>query len=163
MALADEAARTLIAAAAADAAAAHAATGDTAAGDAATGDAAAGDVWEAAKRGFAAVMGRGDSRRTELAERRLDETWQQLRVAPGAERQDALIVTWRTRLADLLEEDQDIADDLRTLLGGIRATGYGVAAGRDLNVTALGGGVAAGIIHGNVAPANPTVPGLAMS
>jgi hypothetical protein len=135
--------------------------------------AAAGNAWEAARRGFARIMGRGNSTRTELAEHRLDETRQQLR--DGSERQDALITTWRTRLADLLEEDPDIADDLRALLGDlsadISATGHGVAAGRDVNVTASGGGVAAAVIHGNVTPtihgnvtpANPTAPGPAMS
>jgi hypothetical protein len=143
--------------------------------------AAAGNAWEAARRGFARIMGRGNSTRTELAEHRLDETRQQLRdelrdeLRDGSERQDALITTWRTRLADLLEEDPDIADDLRALLGDlsadISATGHGVAAGRDVNVTASGGGVAAAVIHGNVTPtihgnvtpANPTAPGPAMS
>src|SRR5580698_5378320 len=115
--------------------------------------AAAGNAWEAARRGFARIMGRGNSTRTELAEHRLDETRQQLRdeLRDGSERQDALITTWRTRLADLLEEDPDIADDLRALLGDlsadISATGHGVAAGRDVNVTASGGGVAAAAIH----------------
>jgi hypothetical protein len=36
-----------------------------------------------------------------------------------------------------------------------------VAAGRDVEITASGG-VAAGVIHGNVAPGNPTLPGPAM-
>jgi hypothetical protein len=35
----------------------------------------------------------------------------------------------------------------------------GVRAGRDVNISALSGGVAAGVIHGNVAPPNPPGPG----
>jgi hypothetical protein len=38
-----------------------------------------------------------------------------------------------------------------------------VAAGRDVTITASGGGIAAGVIHGNVAPPNPTQQGPASS
>jgi len=34
--------------------------------------------------------------------------------------------------------------------------------GRDVNITASGGGTAAGVIHGNVTPGNPTPPGPAL-
>ena len=40
----------------------------------------------------------------------------------------------------------------------VAASGYSVAAGRDVNITASGGGMAAGVIHGNVTP-GPTPPG----
>jgi Winged helix-turn helix len=43
------------------------------------------------------------------------------------------------------------------------AADYSAAAGRDVNITASGGGVAAGVIHGNVAPLNPPGPGPAIS
>jgi hypothetical protein len=39
------------------------------------------------------------------------------------------------------------------------ASDHAVAAGRDMSVTASGGGIAAGVIHGNVAPPGPTLPG----
>jgi hypothetical protein len=39
------------------------------------------------------------------------------------------------------------------------ASDHATAAGRDVNVTASGGGTAAAVIHGNVSPANPTTPG----
>jgi len=39
------------------------------------------------------------------------------------------------------------------------ASDHAAAAGRDVNITASGGGTAAGVIHGNVSPANPTTPG----
>lgn len=38
------------------------------------------------------------------------------------------------------------------------ASGHSVAAGRDINISASGGGTAAGVIHGNVTP-GPTQPG----
>jgi hypothetical protein len=133
--------------------------------------AATGDGWEAAKRGFARVLGRGDPDRTRLAEHRLDETREQLVAAPGPERDevaDELAATWRTRLADLLEEDPGRAGELQAVVdragteisaGLASAAGHAVAAGRDVTVTASGGGVAAATIHGNVSPANPTRPG----
>jgi hypothetical protein len=39
------------------------------------------------------------------------------------------------------------------------AAGYSVAAGRDVNITASGGSVAAGVVHGDVVPPDPTSPG----
>jgi hypothetical protein len=133
--------------------------------------AATGDGWEAFKRGFARVLGRGDAIRTRLAEHRLDQTREQLLAAPEPERDEVaagLEATWLTRLADLLEEDPGLAGELRAVLdkagtqiraGSASATGHAVAAGRDVTVTASGGGVAAATIHGNVSPGNPTRPG----
>ena len=43
--------------------------------------------------------------------------------------------------------------------GMVSAADHSVAAGRDVNITASGGGTAAGVIHGNVAPPDPTPPG----
>ncbi len=41
----------------------------------------------------------------------------------------------------------------------VSASGHAAAAGRDMHVTASGGSVAAGVIHGNVVPPGPTLPG----
>ncbi len=129
------------------------------------------DAWEAARRGFARLLGRGDPERTKVAERRLAETHEQLTGAAGGDlesAQSALQTQWATRLADLLEEDPAAEADLRALVqeiqarlptGVISAADHAVAAGRDINVTASGGGVAAGVIHGNVAPPGPWQPG----
>jgi len=129
------------------------------------------DAWEAARRGFGRLLGRGDPQRTAVAERRLAETHEQLTGVTGADlesAQAALEAQWVTRLADLLEEDPGIEDDLRALVQDIRtalppgvvsAAGHAVAAGRDVNVTASWGGVAAGVIHGDVAPPGPSRPG----
>jgi hypothetical protein len=129
------------------------------------------DAWEAARRKLARLLGRGDPKQEQLAERRLDETRQQLTGAKGAELERvraALAERWAARLADLLEEDPGVGADLRTLVqeiqaqlpaGVVAAADHAVAAGRDMNITASGGGTAAGVIHGNVAPPDPTQPG----
>jgi len=129
------------------------------------------DVWETTKRGFARLLGRGDAARTELAERRLEQTREQLAGIPAAElerAQSQLKGAWQTRLLDFLEEYPDTATDLQALVeqiqvqipaGVVSAADYGVAGGRDVSITSLGGGVAAGTIHGNVTLGNPTSPG----
>jgi hypothetical protein len=129
------------------------------------------DAWEAARKGFARLLGHGDPDKTKLAERRLAETRDQLTEAKGADLdrvRAALEAQWVTRMADLLEEDPGIEADLRALVEKIQAqlpagvvstAHHSVAAGRDVNITASGGGTAAGVIHGNVAPPNPTPPG----
>lgn len=129
------------------------------------------DVWGMTKRGFARLLGRGDAGQTELAERRLEQTREQLAGVPAADLEQAqaqLEGTWQTRLLDLLEEKPEMAADLQALVeqvqarlpaGAVSAAGHGVAAGRDVNITASGGGVAAGTLQGNVTPGNPTTPG----
>jgi len=128
------------------------------------------DVWEAAKRGFARLLGRGDPDRTKAAERRLAETREQLSVA-DTDLESALQAQWATRLADLLEEDPGAESELRALIeevraalpgGMVSAADHSIAVGRDLKITASGGGVAAGVIHGNVAPPGPSGPGPAI-
>ena len=129
------------------------------------------DAWEAARHKFAQLLGRGDPDRTKLAERRLDQTRQQLGGVSGQELEKAqtdLEKVWQVRMADLLEEDPAVEVDLRALVDEVRAqlpagvvsaADHAVAAGRDVNVSASQGGVAAGVIHGNVAPPDPTRPG----
>jgi hypothetical protein len=126
------------------------------------------DAWEAARKGFARLLGRGNPHQTHLAEQRLDETRGQLTTSTGAalERvRTALEAQWTTRLADLLEDDPGLAPDLRALVEAIQAqlpagmvsvTDHSVAAGRDVNISVSGGGIAAGVIHGNVVPPGPT-------
>ena len=129
------------------------------------------DAWGTAKQGFARLLGRSDPQRAGLAERRLELTREQLTGTPPAELeqvQTQLESIWRTRLLDLLEEHPDTEADLRALVEQIQsqlpvdavyASGHGVAVGRDVNIYASDGGVAAGTIHGDVMPGNPTVPG----
>jgi hypothetical protein len=137
--------------------------------------AAVSDVWESARGKFARLLGRGDARKTEVAERWLAETHEQLTVVEGGDLDRARAVLaqrWEGRFADLLDEDPGAEADLRALVQEIRAalpvgvvsaTDHGVAAGRDVNISADRGGVAAGVIHGNVAPPNPPGPGPATS
>jgi len=130
--------------------------------------AASTDAWEACKNRFARLLGHGDPKREQLAEQRLEETRRQLAGSGSEQARAAQEAQWATRLADLLEEHPDAEADLRALvreaqglmLGGVAsATGHALAAGRDVKISASGGGVAAGVIHGNVAPPDPTRPG----
>jgi len=67
---------------------------------------------------------------------------------------DPAVVTAAQALMRLVDEAGSAAGKYL-----VSASDHSVAAGRDLNVSASGGGVAAGVIHGNVAPGNPTMPG----
>ena len=129
------------------------------------------DAWETARRKIARLFGGDDSERTRRAERRLDQTREQLTAARGADvervRAD-LAATWKMRLADLLEEDPGAEAELRATVEEIRAllpTGpvstvdHAVVAGGNVNIGATSRGVAAGVIHGNVAPPGPSMPG----
>jgi hypothetical protein len=143
--------------------------GQTVAGAAVT------DVWEAARHKVARLLGRGNPRKTEAAERWLDETHQQVNAAQGADLQPvqaAAARRWEGRFADFLDEDPGVEADLRALVeeiaaqlpaGVVSAAHHAVGAGRDVNITASGGGTAAGVIHGNVVPPGPTPPGPADS
>jgi hypothetical protein len=129
------------------------------------------DVWESARHKVARLLGRGDQRKTEVAQRWLDETHHQLTAAQGADLELARATAarrWEGRFADLLDEDPAVEPDLRALMeeiaaelpaGMVSAADHSVAAGRDVNITASGGGTAAGVIYGNVALPNPTSPG----
>jgi hypothetical protein len=131
------------------------------------------DAWEGCRRGVARLLGRGDPGQERLAEGRLEETREQLAGPQSADLERAraaLAERWAGRLADLLEEDPHAEAELRALMqevqaqlpaGVVSAADHAVAAGRDVNIRASGGGVAAGVIHGDVAPPGPTRPGLA--
>lgn len=133
------------------------------------------DAWEAARRKFARLLGRGDPKKTDLAERWLEETRKQLTTAPGTQLESACVAQaqrWQGRFADLLDEDPGAEAGLRVLVdeiqkmlpaGGVSAAGHSVATGRDVNVRADHGSVAATVIHGSVAPPGPTGPGPVMT
>jgi hypothetical protein len=127
------------------------------------------DAWETARHRFARLFGRGEP--DPVTERRLEATRSQLAAASadGREQMRAdMAGQWALRLADLLEEDPGAETELRALVeeigallpgGAASAAGHSVAAGRDVSVRADRGSVAAGVIHGNVAPPGPTGPG----
>jgi hypothetical protein len=126
------------------------------------------DAWDLCKRGFARLLGRGDPKKEQLTEQKLEETLQQLAGADSDQARAAQAVAWKTRLEILLEENPDAEAELRALVQQIQAqlptatvsaADHSVAAGGNVNITASGGGTAAGVIHGHVAPPNPTPPG----
>jgi hypothetical protein len=135
---------------------------------------AASDAWETTRRGFARLLGRGYPDQERGTEGRLDETRRELtgsgdsdleKIRPELESQ------WTTRVKDLLEDDPDAEPVLRTLVqdiqaqlpaGVVSAADHSIAAGRDINVTASGNGVAAGSIHGNVTSSSLQASGSAV-
>ena len=129
------------------------------------------DVWESARQKFARLLGRGDPGRTEVAERWLAETHEQLIAAAGADVESARAAQaqrWQGRFADLLDEDPGIEAELRALVaavqvqlpaGVVSAADHSVAAGGNVTIGATSGGVAAGVIHGDVSAGNPPRPG----
>jgi hypothetical protein len=129
------------------------------------------DAWQTARRGTARLLGRGDPTKEKLAEQRLEDTREQLTSLKGAELEQVratLVERWTTRLADLLEEDPSVADELRALVeeiqaelpsGSVSAADHSVAAGQDVNVSADHDSVSAAVLHGNVTPPGPTGPG----
>jgi hypothetical protein len=130
------------------------------------------DVWEAARGRFARLLGRGDARKTQVAEQWLAQTQLQLAAAePGSELErarKAAAERWAGRFADLLDEDPGLEAELRALVDEVAArlpaatasaADHSIAAGHDVNITASDGGTAAGVIHGNVTPPDPTRPG----
>ena len=129
------------------------------------------DVWEAVRDRFARLLGHGNARKTQVAEQWLTQTHEQLAAVPGSglERaREAAAERWAGRFADLLDEHPGVEAELRVLVeevaaqlpaAAVSAADHAVAAGRDVNLTASGGGTAAGVIHGNVTPPDPTPPG----
>jgi len=129
------------------------------------------DVWESVRGGFARLLGRGDARKTQVADGWLAQTREQLTAAVSGtveQVQQGQAERWAGRFADLLDEDPSLEAGLRALVeevavqlpaAAVSAADHSVAAGRDVTITASGGGTAAGVIHGNVAPPNPPGPG----
>jgi hypothetical protein len=123
------------------------------------------DAWESARQKFARLLGRGDRKKTEIAERWLEQTREQL-TAAGTEVEPvrtAQAQRWQGRFADLLDEDPYIEAELRALVEEIRvelpaglvsAADHSVAAGGNVNIAATTGGVAAAVIHGDVLAGN---------
>lgn len=123
------------------------------------------DTWEDVRHKIARIFGRGkpDSQ----IERKFDATRAAVEAAGSADDAEraraSQVASWTARLTVLLEDHPDAAGELAALVQEINvsgpvASGHAVAAGRDVNITATGGGLGAGVIHGDVSM-GPTRPG----
>jgi hypothetical protein len=101
--------------------------------------AAATELWKDTRQGFLRMLGRGDPQREELAGQRLDALAEAVQQAPEPQR-DAVrrqqAQMWQTRLADLLQEDPEMAQGLRELTKSLQqrqpaGSQQWVSAGRD--------------------------------
>src|ERR1700683_2764197 len=85
------------------------------------------DMWEAVRGRFARLLGRGDGRRTEVAEQWLAQTHEQLAAAAGGgggelgRVRGAAAQRWAARFADLLDEDPGVETELRALVEEVAA------------------------------------------
>ena len=122
------------------------------------------DAWEGVCHKIAAWFGRGKADPKTLE--RLDRTRAVLAAAAPGEVErvgQELSREWAGRFKDLIADYPDAAGELEGLVQEIQASsaaasGHGVAAGQDMTITASTGGVAAGVVHGNVST-GPTRPG----
>jgi hypothetical protein len=74
------------------------------------------DGWEAAKTGFARLLGCNDEKRRALAESRLNDSAEEIAGAEEEMRDDVrarVLSTWQTRFSDFLQEEPQAADALR--------------------------------------------------
>jgi hypothetical protein len=125
------------------------------------------DAWEDVRHRIASWFGRGKPDPKTLE--RLDRTHAELTAAePGklARIRQHLAREWAGRFKDLIADHPDAAGELDDLVREIQASaavasGHAVAAGRNMAITASGG-VAAGVIHGDVST-GPTRPDPASS
>jgi len=129
------------------------------------------DMWELVRGRFARLLGHGDVRKIGATEHWLAQTHELLAEAAGSELEPVRVAQaerWAGRFADLLDEDPGAEAELRALVeetvallpaAQVSAVNHSVTAGRDVSITASGGGTAAGVIHGDVAPPGPTWPG----
>lgn len=131
------------------------------------------DAWEAARHRIADLLGRGDDSRSAAAERWLAETRRQLTEPAGTDLAPIRVAQakrWTDRFADLLDVDPRIETELRAWVAGVQAAlpshpvfaaDHSVAG--TVTISAQSGGIAAGVIHGDVNPPGPPVPGPAYS
>jgi hypothetical protein len=113
------------------------------------------DAWEAARHKVAGLLGHGDSKRTEAADRWLAETHDQLTAAQDRDLEKAGAAqaqAWQGRFACLLDEVPSIEADLHALVqeiqhvlpaGVVSASDHAVAEDGDTKMRVARGGVAA--------------------
>lgn len=116
--------------------------------------AAATDAWMATRDGFVRIFGRGDRGQQELVGQRLDRTAGEIALVDGVDREAVLQTqrtAWQTRLADLLQENPERADDLRALIEQIRSQLPAAQAQWVQHISASApGATAQGAMFGNV-------------
>ncbi|MFE5860197.1 hypothetical protein ACFQ77_06500 [Streptomyces virginiae] len=152
---------------------AEAMTALAAAGGTAVVQAAGTDVWTGLRQRVAGWFGRGGNVQRESAElERLDQTASALEAAGPEQvervrlRQEASWEAWFIAFLESLGEAQreQAAGELRVLLGqdvpraGVSAGQGGIAAGRDVNVKAEHGSIAAAVLNGGAGIGTPSQP-----
>lgn len=112
------------------------------------------DAWQAARAGFARLLGRGDQAAEASAARRLDELEGDV-VAVDLEQRaqvrQQLVSDWRVRLRDLLQDHPELAEPLRELRDEVQVQLPPVQQQWVQNITASApGATAQGAMFGSV-------------
>jgi hypothetical protein len=88
------------------------------------------DGWEGVRARFARLLGRGEAKRAEVAAAQLDKSQAELAGLSGGGLERARAdqeTVWRTRLADLLEQNPAAAGELQALVSEVQALVIGSA------------------------------------
>jgi hypothetical protein len=81
------------------------------------------DGWAATKIEFARLLGRGDASREKAAADKLEQTRAEVAAAGDEQAMVAARAAWAARLADLLEDQPEVADQLQALVDQINGHG----------------------------------------
>jgi hypothetical protein len=115
------------------------------------------DVWQKTKHLIGRLLGCGIPADTVEAQERLEATRLALATVPTehlAQANQAQAVAWQALIMDFLASQQERAEELKTIIASIRSElptsqlpspEHGLAAARDVNISAPGG-IAAGVI-----------------
>jgi hypothetical protein len=127
------------------------------------------DGWEGIRPRFARLLGRGNPTQTQAAAHRLEQSRAALTGVPGPALERALAeqqIVWQTRLADLLEEDPGVEDELRAVVaqvaGSVGRVTQHVVASDQAQQAVLGHGVQHVTFGGQRGPAEGTPPGASL-
>lgn len=99
------------------------------------------DGWEGMKTRFARLFGRRDAKEAEVAADRLEQSRAALAMVSGPDlervRSEHEII-WRTRIADLLEQDPAAEHELRALVAEVQAKTVGSVGRVEQHTVAFG-------------------------
>ncbi len=112
------------------------------------------DAWQSAKTRAAALLGRGDEERRDLAEARLERAAAEVEAADPAHRDEArqrVTAAWQVRLVDLLEDHPEAEAELRRMIEELSGRLPAAQQSWVQHISAKGqGSVAQGVMFGDI-------------
>lgn len=112
------------------------------------------DAWQSARTRAAALFGRGDEERRDLAAARLDRAAAEVEAADPAERDEVrqrVAAAWQVRLVDLLDDHPEAEAELRRVIEELSGRLPAAQQSWVQHITARGqGSVAQGVMFGTI-------------